>query len=201
MQAIEGDRAESHLRAESVDLVCLYASTRIICTNDRSKFSLSTCLATNSNSNLRTTTELRQCPRISGQRHIYNLFIESDSWMRNIGLYGSFTTVYEPSGWQARLQVGFRFPVWLFWKDISINLQLANLRLGQQGISILPSSIRMQNRVPIDSPLLSACLNGKTEEIKQLLRDHAGNVDDRSLCTGQTPLLVSFEAISKGDLC
>ena len=62
-------------------------------------------------------------------------------------------------------------------------------------IYTISECIRIQNRVSIDSPLMIACRNGDVELIRQHLVDGNGHVNDRTLCSGKTPLLVSLPKI------
>ena len=109
-----------------------------------------------------------------------------------LGLFGSATTVTTQDGWQSTIRLVIGLPPWLLAKCLYFNLQFASLNGSQGGLQFLPSSIRVQNRVPDDFPFLKACREGDTALIKQHLRDRTGDVGDRAMSTGETPLLVGF---------
>ncbi len=103
-----------------------------------------------------------------------------DSWLRRFGFYGTFATKSCARHLMtACISLGFSFPAWLWAKSF-----------GFEFFFCLPGHIKMQNRVDLQSPFLSACKAGDLRLIRQHLADRSGSVTDRSLCTGQTPLLV-----------
>jgi hypothetical protein len=128
-------------------------------------------------------------PLVAGRKTYYSLAIAANTWLRSLGFFGALTKIDGENGWQSRLRVGFQFPPWLLSKSVSLDFQLESIA-DQQGLQILPGSIQLQNRVPIDSPFLQACLKGNVELIEQHLRNGTGRVSDRSMCEGRTPLLV-----------
>lgn len=114
-----------------------------------------------------------------------------DNWLRSLGFYGSVVIASATDSWTTRLRFGYRLPMWLLSKSITVDLQLASNEVDGLGLQILPGSIRMQNRVSLDSPFMQACLMGDVGLIKQHLLNRTGHVGDRASCSGKTPLLVS----------
>lgn len=101
-------------------------------------------------------------------------------WLRQLGFYGRVhTSSYSQCFLDADIFLGYKFPAWLWTKSIEFQLQLR-----------IPSLIRMQNRVLVDSPWMIACRQGDIDRMRQHLADKSGSVGDRLSCTGQTPLMV-----------
>ncbi|KAK0710074.1 hypothetical protein B0T26DRAFT_723981 [Lasiosphaeria miniovina] len=114
--------------------------------------------------------------------------------MQWLGFYGKVALISRPRAFlAASVFLGFKFPAWLWAK--SFNFEFRVLILGL---------VRAQNRVPIYSPLMVACLDGDVPQIRQHLRDGVGALGDRSTCAGRTPLMVSafpsfyYRAIVRG---
>lgn len=122
---------------------------------------------------------------------IKSLILGVDHWLRNLGIFGSYTFIFGGGRWGRSLKIGLNMPTWLWLKTVLVELRLMNQAPGVSGIRLLPSEIRLQNRVPIESPFMVACRNGDVDLIRQHLTTGVGRVHDRTICTGQTPLLVS----------
>ncbi|OKL59087.1 hypothetical protein UA08_05842 [Talaromyces atroroseus] len=105
-------------------------------------------------------------------------------WLRQYGFYGTLKIRQSHSQHllDTHILLGYKFPAWLWSKSIDIELKFQ-----------LPRCIRMQNRVPVDSPFIVACRNGDVQRIRQSLADKPGSVGDRLSCTGETPLMLTIE--------
>ena len=115
-----------------------------------------------------------------------------DSVPRWLGFYGYFAFTTSTNAWISRLCFGYCPPAWLCSKSVALELGLSNLATGDSGIQFLPGHIRLQNRVALDSPFMTACQRGDVRSIRQHLADRTGSVGDRTTCYGKTPLLVSI---------
>ncbi|KAJ6036180.1 hypothetical protein N7540_000459 [Penicillium herquei] len=133
-------------------------------------------------------------PRVSQYRHHQESKIGIDSWLRKFGLYGSFSLVSgtKNTEWKSRVRICFKPPRWILSKSIAIDLQFARAELLGDGIHFLPGSICLQNQVPLTSPLMSACASGDIKLIKQHLVVGTGQLGDRAICCGKTPLLLKL---------
>jgi len=118
-----------------------------------------------------------------------------DSVLRRAGFYGHFIFTSSENDTKRKriLCVGFCLPSWMTSKSVSLEIELTSFSISQE--LMLSECIRIQNRVSIDSPLMTACRNGDVELIRQHLVDGNGHVNDRTLCSGKTPLLVSLPKI------
>lgn len=118
-----------------------------------------------------------------------------DSVLRKAGFYGHF--IFKSSKNDTKRQrilcVGFCLPSWMTSKSLSLEVELTSLSISQE--LILSKRIRIQNRVSIDSSFMTACRNGDAQLIRQHLADGKGHVNDRTLCSGKTPLLASLPEI------
>ena len=123
---------------------------------------------------------------------IKSLILGVDHWLRNLGIFGSYSYIFGAGRWERNLKIGLNMPTWLWLKTVLVELRLTNHAPGVSGFRLLPSEIRLQNRVPIESPFMVACRNGDVELIRQYLNMGMGQVHDRTICSGQTPLLVSY---------
>lgn len=104
----------------------------------------------------------------------------SRPWLRQLGFYGRVhTKSYSQCLLDADIFLGYQFPAWLWSKSIDFELQIR-----------IPSFIRMQNRVLVDSLWMVACRRGDIDRMRQHLADKSGSVGDRLSCSGQTPLMV-----------
>jgi hypothetical protein len=137
-------------------------------------------------------------PSISETR---SLVLGVDNWLRNMGVFGSYTYAAGADMWRRELKIGFNLPTWLWLKCVLVELRLMNPAPGVTGFRLQPSQICLQNRVPIESPFMVACRNGDVDLIQQHLRAGSGRVHDRTICTGQTPLLVSGRPTKKSFVC
>ena len=128
-----------------------------------------------------------------------------DSLLRKLGVYGRFIVEDKQGIWNLRVCIGYRPPFWLItlapW-SLSLNAELSNISslTGELGISITSGYVKVQNRVPIDSPFMVACRTGDIQLMRQSLRKGHGYVSDRSMCTGKTPLLVSLSTLEYIDI-
>ncbi|KAI9891583.1 MAG: hypothetical protein M1814_002517 [Vezdaea aestivalis] len=120
--------------------------------------------------------------------------INSDSYLRKLGLYGSFTLATRTGEeCQAQIQFGFELPTWLYTGSVDIQVEISRLTAQEFGIKLSRGEIKVQNRVPDDSPFMMACRNGDIELIRQHLQERTGNIRSRTMCTGSTPLLLVIE--------
>jgi hypothetical protein len=121
------------------------------------------------------------------------LVLEVDSWLRDLGFFGSYANGQLTSGRQkTRIVFGYNFPSWLCAKTFYLDIRYVTKIARNLDLQILPGRIRVQNRVSSDSPLMMACRRGDVPLIEQCIREGSGNVNDRTICTGSTPLLVSI---------
>lgn len=159
-----------------------------------SRYSLLACLMIKRGGEIEPNTSyVRSCARVDiPLAQYWSIVLGVDSWLRKLGIYGSFvfTSNIRSDSWKSKIEVGYIPPAWLCSRSISLDVQLSSIAAGQLGIQILPGSIRVQNRVPLDSPFMTACRRGDVRLIQQHLASRTGFVGDRSTCTGQTPLMV-----------
>ena len=115
----------------------------------------------------------------------------ADSALRRSGFYAGLTVEeMEATGTSQMLVcVGFCFYLWLAM--FSLSFQLASVDAQRRDGWTLQLTIRLRNRVPLDSPLMKASARGDVVSIRQLLKDKKGGVNDRAMCSGKTALLVS----------
>ncbi|KAJ6101900.1 hypothetical protein N7486_004327 [Penicillium sp. IBT 16267x] len=127
--------------------------------------------------------------------HLRTAIVTADSWLRKCGLYGFLSVVSEDDNykWKSRVCVGFKPPAWMCSKSITFDLQFANATFPGGGIRILPGILQFQNQVPLDSPFMVACAKGDVKLISQHLIDRTGNLGDRAICCGKTPLLLAIQ--------
>jgi hypothetical protein len=132
-------------------------------------------------------------PQLSKYRRHQETIIDVDSWLRRFGLYGSIslTSAVDKKEWKSRVCIGFKPPTWISSKSIAIDLHFVRAEFLGDGIRILPGSIRLQNQVPLASPLMTACSVGDVKLIAQHLAEGTGQLGDRAICCGKTPLLVN----------
>ena len=118
--------------------------------------------------------------------------IKADSWLRTLGFYGSLTYIFTNDGSRGvRVVIGFKLPAWMSKISVDMEAEFATISSQAIGLRVLPGEIRLQNRVERSSPFILACSNGDTQLIKQHLKEKTGNLGDRTICTGSTPLMVS----------
>ena len=86
--------------------------------------------------------------------------------------------------------IGFKFPILVTHKAICLYLHFIRFGCSTINISILPGFIRVQNQVSVDSPFMKACATGDTLLISQYLKEDPELVNNRTICSGKTPLLV-----------
>jgi hypothetical protein len=132
-------------------------------------------------------------PQLLRYRCHQETVINVDSWLRKLGLYGSFSfmSAADNTEWKSRVCIGFKPPTWISSKSIAFDLQFARAEFLGEGIHILPGSIRLQNQVPLTSPFMTACSSGDVKLIAQHLTEGYGQPGDRAICCGKTPLLVN----------
>ena len=116
--------------------------------------------------------------------------IRADSLLRKLGFFGCFVTVLQGHESKQIKRIGFCPPPWLFSSTTSLELEISRTLTNYS--SFLSSSWRLvvQNRVSKSSRFMLDCRKGDLEGIKQALRDGTGSLHDRTICRGQTPLLV-----------
>ncbi|KAJ5683077.1 hypothetical protein N7462_006242 [Penicillium macrosclerotiorum] len=133
-------------------------------------------------------------PPLSKCGHHRVTVIGVDSWIRKIGLYGSFSLVssVDNKEWKSSVCIGFKPPTWISSKSIAIDIHLARAEFLGGGIRILPGSIRLQNQVRLESPFMTACSSGDIKLIAQHLAEGTGQLGDRAICCGKTPLLLQL---------
>jgi hypothetical protein len=136
---------------------------------------------------------LRHCAHADAHRGTarhWTLLLTNNSLLRKLGFYGSLSMTSSDEFWHARLQLGYNLPMWFLSKSLSIYFHLASVGMEEIGCQVLPGHIRLQNRVPFDSPFLRACRQGDTKLINQHLLHRTGSVNERAWCSGRTPLMV-----------
>ncbi|KIW22586.1 uncharacterized protein PV07_10869 [Cladophialophora immunda] len=113
---------------------------------------------------------------------------EANSFLRTLGLYGRF--VNDERREDARIETvicfGLCFPVWLMLASIAFELSFCNA----------PSwtgwpfrwKIDFQNRVPVDSPFMTACHYGDVPLMRQLLTEGDGAIRGQHLDAVEYPL-------------
>jgi len=115
-----------------------------------------------------------------------------DSWLRRLGVYGSIVCTSHTNNTQTtRIFLGVKLPSLVSCKAISICARFARISSRPYEISILPGYIRVQNQVPVDSPFMDACSRGDVRLIRQYLSQSRSILNNRAICSGKTPLLVS----------
>ncbi|CAI6286616.1 unnamed protein product [Periconia digitata] len=113
-----------------------------------------------------------------------------DPWLRWLGFYGVFSWFTDRQRHRyLQMFIGYKLPV--FGKCLSLYTQLS---WSTSHVSIQPCHIRLQNRIPIDSPFLTACRKGDARMIKQLVDADGWLVNTRSSCKGVTPLLLAIDS-------
>ncbi|KAF2796340.1 ankyrin [Melanomma pulvis-pyrius CBS 109.77] len=114
-----------------------------------------------------------------------------DSWLRKLGFYCSVTILVTPGDVKTtKILLGYKFPIWFSHKAISIYFQLAWSTLCN--ISIMPGYIRVQNQVALGSPFMGACERGDVRLISQYVREDPEILNNRTICSGKTPLLLAI---------
>ncbi|OIW28315.1 ankyrin [Coniochaeta ligniaria NRRL 30616] len=117
------------------------------------------------------------------------------SLLHLLGFYGSISKRYGVDGlMEGFLFLGYKLPTWIVAKAFEFEIRFRYITSNSLHVSYLPGGIRIQNRVPLGSPLLTASRNGDVAQIAQILRDGRGSVRDRSACSGKTPLLLAIES-------
>jgi hypothetical protein len=89
--------------------------------------------------------------------------------------------------------IGFKFPLLVTRKAVSLYLHFMRLGCSTTKVSILPGFIKVQNQVSVDSPFMKACASGDTLLISQYLKEDPELVNNRTICSGKTPLLVCIQ--------
>jgi hypothetical protein len=125
---------------------------------------------------------------VQRQRHSY---LAVDSPLRHSGLHISLVHAQEKMTAisQTNVCVGFCVSFWLTLLSISVELGIINA--PQQDGWSLRLNLRVQNRVSLESPLMKACQQGDIPLVCQVLEDGRGGINDRTICSGKTALLVS----------
>lgn len=90
---------------------------------------------------------------------------------------------------KTKYRISVRYPGLLNITNFILEFEWAR-SVWRQECSI-STQIRLQNRVPDDSPFIMACRDGSVHLLEQLLRDGKGGVNDRTVSNGTTPLLAS----------
>jgi hypothetical protein len=118
--------------------------------------------------------------------------LSADSWLRMFGFHCTINSSTSVDNEQAtRIWVGYKPPFLITRKIVSIYLHFVRFGCSLFDVSILPSFIRVQNQVHIDSPFMRACITGDSELIRQYVEEDREILHSRSICSGRTPLLVS----------
>ena len=142
-------------------------------------------------------TELR-APSASYGIHRRLAVIKTDSWLRRLGLYGSFCLASNDGACQkVKIVIGYKFLMWLSSTSVDLVAEVASLSSQGFGLRILPGDIRIQRRIHHDSPFILACINGDVHSIEQHLKERTGSVRDRTICTGMTPLMVLIRLLKQ----
>ncbi|KAI0537503.1 hypothetical protein GGR58DRAFT_344188 [Xylaria digitata] len=107
-----------------------------------------------------------------------------------MGFVGAFTYVVDvQQRWTSRLVLGFQPPTWAWLQSVLFQINLAAPLNGARGFRITSGHVYLQNRVPVDSPPMSACQRGDIPLMKQYPADQPWALRDRAITTGETPLL------------
>ena len=120
-------------------------------------------------------------------------FLNPASAFRQAGLYSWLTKEERvASASYTVFCLGACFSFWLVLVSVSLECALTNYS-HQNGWS-LQWNIRIQHRVQTDAPLMMACRSGDVPLIQQILKEGRGSLNDRTICSGKTALLVRLRA-------
>lgn len=116
--------------------------------------------------------------------------IPVDSVLQKCGFFSSYT-------WEVRQDVarrnvfclGFRFPEWLTFSSVS--LEFASVTSVSSVAWTLQHNLNIVPRVSANSSIMQACRQGDVATIRTILQQGGGGINDRTSCSGTTPLLVS----------
>lgn len=136
---------------------------------------------------------LAQHPRPATQcsRRSRVSLLKPSSFLRRAGFYSWFTDEQEQIIEVSRKAVcfGFCLPLWLILLSVSLEFALIDASSNQGGRT-LQWSLRLHCRVQMESPLMKACQRGDVSLIQQILKEKNGGVNDRTICSGKTALMV-----------
>lgn len=126
--------------------------------------------------------------------------LRTHSFLRNHGFYSWLIkeSRAESADSQTTFCLGFGFPAWLRIPWISLALVFITVFLKHEWR--IQWSLRVQRRVSVQSPLMKACAGGDVALMRQLLNSGQGSIDDRTMCLGRTPLLVSSFVVWTAEL-
>ena len=119
--------------------------------------------------------------------------IAINACLKRIGFFGSLNILSTAADLSSiQIYFGYKFPSWV-GKALSVYLQfsLSRWSSGLGEIAIRPGYIRLQNQVSLHSRFMQACQSGDLQEIRECVEGNYAGLNDRTLCTGRTPLLVS----------
>ncbi|KAI0105009.1 ankyrin repeat-containing domain protein [Nemania sp. FL0031] len=126
---------------------------------------------------------------------INSIVLENHSTWRWMGFLGAFTYAVDVQHqWRSRLVFGFQPPTWTWLQSMVFQLDLAAPLNGASGFRITSGHLYLQNRVPVDSPFMAACQRGDIFLMKQYLTDQPWALRDKTISTGETPLLLSIKS-------
>ena len=114
--------------------------------------------------------------------------LSSESYVRSHGIYSWLKREARKDDEDSQTTVCFGVCLPPLVLSISLSLVLTIAFLSSQWT--LQWGLRVQFRVSITSPLMKACKDGDVTLINQILSDGKGSINDQSMCTGKTPLLV-----------
>ena len=114
--------------------------------------------------------------------------LRPNSFLRRHGFYRSIVTEQRKKVEESRTTVclGVTLPFWIILPSVS----LARITTSFQDGWSSRWSLRVQYRVSVTSPLMKACQNGDVALIRQILNDGRGGINDRTMCSGKTPISV-----------
>lgn len=114
--------------------------------------------------------------------------LSADSILRKCGFFSSY--IWEVGQNLARRNVfrlGVCLPEWLTSSSVSLEVVYSGLGGGWT----FQHNVHVEPRVSANSPLMRACRQGDVALIRTLLSQGNGSINDRTSCSGKTPLLVS----------
>ena len=137
------------------------------------------------------TCHRRNNPNLTSVPRTFLLGI--DNWLRKIGFFGSVIFTFTMGGVHSiKIYLGYKFPVQVSKKVVTLDVQFSRMGSPGTGISIHPGYLSLQNQVPEDSPFMTACRNGDVALMRQHLLHKTGFLSDRTISSGKTPLLVGL---------
>lgn len=124
-------------------------------------------------------------------RRIRSSLFKANSLLRTSGLYGWLITegCKGDMGNRTLICLGLCFPLWLMLVAITLEFSITSAPTPNNWP--FRWSLQVQNRVLIDSPLMKACQQGNVSLIRQILEEGSGSINDRTICSGKTALLVT----------